>query len=181
MAAKAVRYEIDAWGKRLRKLARKQDWLAKSRLNLANPLDPQNILTPQELEISELDLFRLREEFLGAGLNFDQEVVRFLANPQARFLEGEALNKIQEYAMNAVNRPSPTNSPLNLKAKNFLTNLIAPLMQWKTRMFGNFLKQLSVPARTGKPIQNLQDLMKLRTAQWALLIMLVLFPMLARR
>jgi hypothetical protein len=180
-AAGITHWALNQLENKLRKLSTEKNWMA-GRFNLDDVQDPKNIMGPQELKMSENELFRLRDEFQGAGLNLDEQIAQFMrelqSDPKAKFMGPDARKQMVEHAINIANRPSPTNTPLNLKAKNFITTIVSPFMQWKARQFAHFLKQIAVPMQASG-VETHGDLTKARLKQWGILATMVMLPMLA--
>lgn len=132
---------------------------------------------------TEADMKNLRSAFEMAGLNFDEKASEFLTKLQAGVKDAQFLNDqerlmLVDSSINYVNRASPANTPVNLKALSFLNNLIRPFMPWKTRTLSNFVNFLSVPSETGKTVSSSGQLAKARAGQWAYVMTALILPML---
>lgn len=137
-----------------------------------------SVWTGEQLSVPRLrggddtDMYRLREQFLMAGLSFDDKANEFINNlstdPKAQFLTDDERYALADAAINFVNRASPANQPLNLRTKNFINTLVSPFMFWATRKSADFLNSFEVALTMDKGASSTQQLKLRRTAQWAM-------------
>lgn len=164
-------------------LRTKEPWF-NGRFDYDNIQNPSNIISEKELGLTSKEMAEVRETWELAGLNFDEEAVKwfkaFQVDKKASFpTTPEAEKRLIEMGINFVNRASPANTPLNLKERSFLTNFVTPLMQWPTRQFGNILNRVgSIAASSDEKVASMEELRKLRMKQWAFQLMFVLLPLL---
>lgn len=138
---------------RLRKLF--NDWKNKGygrKFDFKNPANPVNRLSASEANGgSENDLSLMRKTYELAGLSFDQEAAKFMAelqtNPQAQFLSDDARLELTDAMINQMNRAAIGNQPLAFKDAGSMAKIFRPLYGFPVRAFANWSSMLSVPTQ----------------------------------
>ncbi|HEX2882061.1 MAG TPA: hypothetical protein VHO25_21225, partial [Polyangiaceae bacterium] len=138
---------------RLRKVF--NDWKKNNyrKFDFQNPANPANRLLAREAGVNENDLSIMRRTYEMAGLSFDTEAVKFIAelnsgNTKAQFLANDARLSLGDAMINQMNRAAFGNAPLSLKQGGTFVKFFRPLYGFPVRAFADWESTLSVPSTT---------------------------------